>query len=57
MAKEKYTTYLNLDVFMALKRFALAKRAHECDVVEAALRKALPEKYFRDPYAANGKPG
>lgn len=44
----KFTTYLPKRTVKALKRFAVEKEVSYMAVVEAALVKALPIKYF-DP--------
>ena len=47
--KRKYTTYLTRATLMALRRFAVEKETAECDIVEAALKKCLPDQYWQGP--------
>jgi hypothetical protein len=47
--KIKYTTYLTREAVKALKRFAVEKEINDYEVIEAALRRAIPEKYWQ-PY-------
>lgn len=47
--KQKYTTYFAKDTLMALKRFAVEKQIPIYAVIEAALKKCIPEKYWKGP--------
>jgi hypothetical protein len=47
--KVKYTTYLTREAVKALKRIAVEKEINDYEVIEAALRRAIPEKYWQ-PY-------
>ena len=42
----KYSTYIACDVVQAVKNFAHIKGVSANYVIEAALRKCLPEKYY-----------
>ena len=46
----RFTTYLFDDTRKALKRFAVEKELSEYEVIEAALRKCVPGKFFKPPY-------
>ena len=46
--KVKYNTYIPNDVVQALKNLAHKKRVSACYVIESAIRKCIPEKYFHD---------
>lgn len=46
----KYSTYLPPDVIAAIKRLAVQKRVPANFVIESAIRKVMPERYFKDPY-------
>lgn len=51
--KTKYTTYLTPETAKALKRFAVERGYKECTIVEAALKKNIPERYFEDRYSTH----
>ncbi len=42
----KYSTYISIDILRAVKNLAHTKGVTANQVVEAALRKCLPEKYY-----------
>jgi len=46
----KYSTYLPKDVIEAVKRIASHKGVPANFVIESALRRVIPEKFFKDPY-------
>jgi len=47
---KKYSTYLPIDVIRAIKKIAHAKDVSANHVIEAAIKKCIPERYFKSPY-------
>lgn len=45
---EKYGTYITPETKKALKRFALEKNVPAYRVIQDALKKCIPEKYWTD---------
>ncbi len=46
---QKNTTYFAKDTLMALSRFAVEKQSPIYSVIEAALKKCIPKKYWKAP--------
>ena len=44
----KYSTYLEQQVAEAIRNFAHAKKVSAGYVIEAAIKKCIPEKYFHE---------
>ena len=47
--RQRYTTYFDRDTLMALRRFSTEKRLPIYSVIEAALKKCIPKKYWKAP--------
>lgn len=47
MPKLKVTTYIDPEVWKAAKRLAVEKNVPVAKVVEQALSRAIPDKYFK----------
>jgi hypothetical protein len=49
--KLKYSTYIHKDVVEAIRNLAHAKKVSAGYVIEAAIKKCIPEKYFPESSA------
>jgi len=52
MSKErkKYSTYLTVEAIQAVKNLAHAKGISANYIIEAAIKKCIPERFFKNPY-------
>jgi len=47
--RKKYSTYLTAETIEAVKNFAHAKKVPARHVIEQALLRCIPERYFKSP--------
>jgi len=48
--RKKYSTYLTAETIQAVKNFAHGKGVSANYVIEAAIKKCIPERFFKNPY-------